>query len=1011
MLVKLFPEMTTEIASQIALQHFGLNVKAFALQGDEDENFKLTAENGKQYLLKISKAKTSERFLHFQNAILNHVASKAKTVNVSTIIVNNQGKALTPLTVSEEKRTARLFTWLPGRLWANVNPKTSNLRFSLGEKAGELTKVLQDFEHPQANRNFDWNLADSLWTQKYTDLFKDIEKDMVLYFQKRFQAIQNTYQSLPKSIVHNDLNDYNILVSENLKNPEVTGIIDFGDTVYTQTVNDLAIVIAYAIMNTPDPLAAAVEIVQGYHSKYKLSEKELECLYTLIGMRLITTVTKAALRRADVSKNVYHFISEHDAWQLLKHWYGTYESFVLYNFRNACGYTPHPKEQLFKEWISNNRISLHTLFPTLKIKSVVNIDMSIGSTWLGNKEEYSDSDITEYKLKHIEKEHPESILANGYLETRPFYTTNAFKMNGNNGPQYRTVHLGTDFWVDAKTPLHAAYDGKVVILHHNDYLKDYGPLMVLEHKFSGNHFYTLYGHLTLSSLHMTEIGQEVKQGDLIGYIGDPSENGIWTPHLHFQMMLDLLGNTENYPGVAFPSEKNVWKSICQNPGLLFIEKTHETPETYSNEEIISFRKDHLGKGLSLSYSEPLNIVRGEGVYLIDSDGKKYIDTANNVNHVGHQHPKVVAAGQQQMAVLNTNTRYLHKEIVRYAEALLKKLPNELSVLHFVNSGSEANELALRMAKIITQQQDILAIETGYHGNTNAVMDVSSYKFEGKGGFPKPEHTHILPLPDAYRGKHTDANCGITYADYADKAVQDVKEKNRGVAAFIGESMISCGGQIVPPKNYFKEVYKTVREAGGLCIADEVQTGFGRMGKTFWAFELFDVTPDIVTMGKPAGNGHPLAVVACTKEVAEKFNSGMEFFNTFGGNPVSCAIGRTVLEVIEDEKLQENALKTGAFLKSELLQLQKEFPIIGDVRGEGLFLGFELNDSAKKPLAEHATYLSDRMKTLGVLMSTDGPDYNVLKIKPPMVFSKEHAEELINKLRIVLGEDFMKFYEA
>ena len=1001
--------MTTETASQIALEYYNLNVQATPLQGDEDENFKLTTKNGTHYLLKVSAQDTAIDFLKFQTALLNHIATKKASVILPEIYHNIHQEAETFVQISGELKTVRVLTWLPGRLWANVNPRTSTLRFSLGKKAGALTKTLQDFDHQEAHRSFDWNLTDSLWTKKYTDLFKDIEKDMVSFFQKRFLELQPSYQSLPKSVVHNDLNDYNVLVSENLKNPEVTGIIDFGDAVYTQTVNDLAIAIAYAIMNTPDPLAAAVEVVKGYHTEYMLSEKELECLYTLVGMRLVTTVTKAALRRADVSKNVYHFISEHDAWQLLKHWYGTYENFVLYTFRNACGYTPHPKEHQFQEWVQENKISLNTLFPTIEIKNVVNVDMSIGSTWLGNKEEYSDTDITEYKLKQIEKKYPKSILANGYLETRPFYTTKAFMMDGNNGPQYRTVHLGTDFWVDAKTPLHAAYDGKVVILHHNDYLKDYGPLLVLEHQFEAGQFYTLYGHLTLLSLTLTTIGQEVKKGDLIGYIGDASENGIWTPHLHFQVMLDLLGNTENFPGVAFPTEKNVWKSICQNPGLLFTEKTQNTLENYTNQEIISFRNDHLGKGLSLSYTTPLNIVRGEGVYLIDSDGKKYIDTANNVNHVGHQHPKVVTAGQQQMAVLNTNTRYLHSEIIKYAKALLKKLPKELSVLHFVNSGSEANELALRMAKTSTNQKDILAIETGYHGNTNAVMDVSSYKFDGKGGFAKPQHTHILPLPDSFRGKHTEDDCGLAYAEYASKTIEELKKQNRSIAAFIGESMISCGGQIVPPKNYFKEVYKSVRSVGGICIADEVQTGFGRMGKTFWAFELFDVIPDIVTMGKPAGNGHPLAVVACTKEVAEKFNTGMEFFNTFGGNPVSCAIGRTVLQVIEEENLQANAFEIGNYLKSELLELQKEFSIIGNVKGEGLFLGFELTTSNKNPLPEHAAYLSDRMKTLGVLMSTDGPDYNVLKIKPPMVFSKENAEEVVSKLKIVFKEDFMQSF--
>jgi 4-aminobutyrate aminotransferase-like enzyme len=455
-----------------------------------------------------------------------------------------------------------------------------------------------------------------------------------------------------------------------------------------------------------------------------------------------------------------------------------------------------------------------------------------------------------------------------------------------------------------------------------------------------------------------------------------------------------------------PSEKEIRRSICPGPNLGFTEEIPQTKPKYTDAEIINFRRKHLGKSLSLSYATPLHIVRGEGVYLIDTDGKKYLDTANNVNHVGHQHPKVVAAGQRQMAVLTTNTRYLHEEIIAYTDALLKKLPKEHSVLHIVNSGSEANELALRMARTITKSNHMLAIEVGYHGNTNATMDVSSYKFDHTGGSGKPDTTHILPLPDPYRGKHTGPNCGTDYANYAQSHIDRLKSKGETIAGFIGESMISCGGQIVPPANYFKDVYKAVRAAGGICISDEVQTGFGRMGKTFWAFELYDVIPDIVTMGKPAGNGHPLAVVACTREVADAFDTGLEFFNTFGGNPVACAIGRSVLEVIEDENLQQNALDVGAFLKSELKRLQKLHPIIGDVRGEGLFLGFEINDLNKSPLPEQAAYLANRMKELGILISTDGPDNNVIKIKPPIVFSKENAQELILRLDTVFGEDFM-----
>ena len=995
-------KVTPKQASKIASEHFNISAESSKLDGYLDENFLLKTTSDEKFILKISSKENQEQ-LDFQIQILNHLSTKKHAVSLSEVVPNKDGKQLTKL---QNNKTARVLTWLSGRLWATVNPKTESLRNSLGEAAGSLTMALQDFDHPAAHRNIDWDITNSTWTSKHINRFSGKQKEIVQHFQNRFEKIQSTYKNLPKSIVHNDLNDYNILVSEDLNSPKVSGFIDFGDSLFTQTINDLAIVLAYAIMSLPDPLSAALEVIKGYNKHYKLSEKELECLYILVGMRLVTTVTNASLKKEKFPKDDYFVISEKPAWDLLEKWFNVNENFAYYSFRNACGYSAHPLEKKFVNWTKNNQVSLKTIFPTVVYEKVANLDMSVGSTLLGNQSEYNDPEVSEFKLKQFRKRHPRTILLNGYLEARPFYTTEAFKSEGNNGPQYRTVHLGTDFWVPVKTPVQAPYDGTVKIIHHNNYDKDYGPMLILEHTFNGGKFYSLYGHLSLMSLEILKVGQKVKQGDRIAYIGKPSENGNWAPHLHFQLILDLLGNNENFNGVAFPSKVEIWKSLCPNPNFIFKEELNTSKERISEEKIINFRKDHLGKGLSLSYDKPLHIVRGEDVYLIDIEGRKYLDTVNNVNHVGHQHPKVVAAGQKQMAVLNTNTRYLHEEIIGYAEALLKKLPPHLSVIHIVNSGSEANELALRMVKTVTGNKDILAIEVGYHGNTNAVMDVSSYKFEGEGGFPKPETTHILPLPDSFRGKYSGADCGIDYANHAKEIIQNLKVEGKKIAGFIGETMISCGGQIVPPKNYFKEVYKHVREAGGICIADEVQTGFGRMGKTFWAFELYDVQPDIVTMGKPAGNGHPLAIVACTKEVAEKFNTGMEYFNTFGGNPVSCAIGRAVLEVIETENLQQNALEVGGYLKKELKNLQKIFPIIGDVRGEGLFLGFELNDSEKNPLPEYASYLANRMKQLGILMSIDGPDHNVLKIKPPMVFSKVNTEELIFRLKTVFGEDFM-----
>lgn len=425
----------------------------------------------------------------------------------------------------------------------------------------------------------------------------------------------------------------------------------------------------------------------------------------------------------------------------------------------------------------------------------------------------------------------------------------------------------------------------------------------------------------------------------------------------------------------------------------------------SPQKIMETRRRHLGKALSLSYKNPLKIVRGFMQYLYDHEGRAYLDTVNNVCHVGHCHPRVVRAAQQQMAVLNTNTRYLHDNIVEYAQRLCALLPEPLSVCYFVCSGSEANELAIRMARTHTKSSDFIVVDHAYHGNTNAVIDISPYKFDGPGGTGAPDHVHKVSMPGLYRGpykaNHPDA--GKKYAEEVGKAVEDIRKKGKQPAAFMCESLMGVAGQVLLPDNYLKEAFNHVRKAGGVCIADEVQVGFGRVGTHMWGFQTQDVVPDIITLGKPIGNGHPLAAVVTTPEIAASFANGMEYFNTFGGNPVSCAVGLAVLDVVADEKLQENALNVGAHMKAGLEGLKKKHPLIGDVRGTGLFLGIELvkDRETLTPAAEEAAAIAGQMKEKGILVSVDGPLYNVLKIKPPLVFSEANADLYIAALDEIL----------
>ena len=418
----------------------------------------------------------------------------------------------------------------------------------------------------------------------------------------------------------------------------------------------------------------------------------------------------------------------------------------------------------------------------------------------------------------------------------------------------------------------------------------------------------------------------------------------------------------------------------------------------NHNEILDLRSKHLGPSLSIAYDEPLHIVRGAGQYLFDAKGNRYLDCVNNIQHVGHCHPKVVEAAQSQYETLNTNTRYLDETIVSYAKNITSTLPAGLEVCFFTNSGSEANDLALRMARECSKSKETIVLDGAYHGNLSSLIEISPYKHNGPGGNGAPDHVHVIPMPDSFRGKYRGEDCGDRYIDEVITAVNNIQDNDKKVSAFISEALMGCGGQLILPEGFLQKAFELVKKDGGLCIADEIQIGFGRMGSHFWGFESESVVPDIVTMGKSMGNGHPLSAVVTTKEIADKFNNGMEYFNSFGGNPVSCAVGQAVLDVIKDESLQDHALKVGDYLLEQLQQLKQHHDIIGDVRGRGLFIGIELNrDEDLTPADTEAHNIINRMKEKGVLLSTDGPDHNVIKIKPPIVFNIENAEELVKKL--------------
>lgn len=411
------------------------------------------------------------------------------------------------------------------------------------------------------------------------------------------------------------------------------------------------------------------------------------------------------------------------------------------------------------------------------------------------------------------------------------------------------------------------------------------------------------------------------------------------------------------------------------------------------------RTDHFSAALSLSYVEPIQMNRSAFQYMYDSEGNTFLDAYNNIMLAGHCHPKVVRAGQRTMAKLNTNTRYVYEELLVYSEKLLSKFPKKLNKVFLVNSGSAASDLAIRMATTYTKKSKVMVLEHGYHGNTRMGIDISHYKYNHKGGTGKQEYIIQTPMPNAFgSGFRDDGEAGMHFAD---QTIAQIKPYKNEISAFIAEPIVGCGGQVPLASGYLQKVYPVIRQQGGICISDEVQVGFGRLGDYFWGFEMHNVVPDMVIIGKPMGNGHPIGAVVTTTEIAANFDNGLEFFSSFGGNPISCAIGNAVLDVIDEESLRAHAKKVGDHLIQGLKKLQNKFEEIADIRGSGLFLGVEIVDEQGKPNTKLASKIKNELRQKFILISTDGPYDSVLKIKPPLSFTKKDANTVVEAIHKVL----------
>lgn len=1042
------PELTPERAREFAREVYGLEGEVRELPSDRDRNFRIRPSGfsghpdsagddpAPAYVLKVLSASEDPAVLDLQHRALERVAEREPDLAVPRLVETGDGRETATVRAEDGRgHPARLLTWLPGRPMAGVRPRLPRLLHSLGRHLGRLDRALEGLEHPAAERDFHWDPhRGAEVVQERMEYVEDASRRELLdsHLGRIRERLGPLRADLPVQVIHNDANDRNVLVeagpaSELRDAVRLAGVVDYGDMIRTWRAAEPAVAAAYAALGREDPARAVRPLVEGYHDARPLAEAEVEALAPLMALRLCMSVAVAAKQKRAEPENEYLTVTEDAAWRALERLEEASWSEARCLFRETCGLPPSPRAERVAAWLEENGgRAAPVVDPDPAESPTVTFDLSVGSLEDADLPLGADAAAWTDALFGRMEERGAEVGLGRYGETRRWYTDPVFQeepapgsYGGDEGgeaagsppeaPEPRTVHLGVDLFVEPGTPVRAPLAGTVHSVADHDGRLDYGPTLILEHDAGGTPFFTLYGHLDPGVLDRWEAGDRVERGERIARVGRAERNGGWAPHLHLQVAAELLGRADTFPGVARPAERELWTALSPDPNLLLgIEGLEPAPPPAGSAELLPARERHLGPNLSLSYERPLTIVRGSGPYLFDQNGRRYLDGRNNVPHVGHAHPRVARAAARQEATLNTDTRYLHPALTEYVGRLLERFPDPLDTCWLTCTGSEANELALRMARAWTGTRETVVLEGAYHGNTNALVEISPYKYRGEGGFEPPGHVHEVPMPDPYRGRYRGRTreTGQKYAEHVMRTVGRLDQEGRGPAAFVAEPLMGCGGQIVPPPGFLEEAFRHVREAGGICVADEVQTGFGRVGTDFWAFETQGVVPDVVTIGKPMGNGHPVAAVVTTSEVAERFDTGMEYFNTFAGSPVSCRVGSAVLDVIEEEGLQERALRVGDRLEEGLGELAERHPVLGDVRGRGLFLGAELvrDPEERLPATDRARYVVERLLDHRILLSTDGPDHNVLKIKPPLAFGPGDADRMLSALDAVLGED-------
>jgi 4-aminobutyrate aminotransferase-like enzyme/Ser/Thr protein kinase RdoA (MazF antagonist) len=955
--ITICPNFSIEEAALVLNDNWHINGVLKPLDSYLDQNFLVQTKEGKKYVLKIANVETPENWLDLQHKVLLHLQSEQIPKTVALI----SGSEM----LFYELHWWRVLEFIEGQMLSNVPYHSEKLITNIGAFAGDLSKKMVSFSHPAADRPIQWDLQNASklilnWIEFVEDsATKETILDIVNVMKRQSSDLAN----LRKSVIHADLTRYNILLND--AGDAVQGLIDFGDVCWSWTIGELAVLLLESVITgTSTPYSDAYAVVKTYHEIFPITVKEAELLFPLIQLRSALIVCASARQLSLEPDNEYvrkQSVVDLNTFKTLSI---EKNAFATALFKEACGFN-----------VSSVKLKKNTHLLLNKECDLPFVAISPISD-IYDEGAWNDTVICK---KNINK-----ILKNGYGYSE--YLTPIIQSFDTNLSETQTVSLGIFVFAPFATTVFAPFD---LI-----FIKQIGRKLIFKGE---DYYFNIFGIDALFNEN-----QNIKAGAVLGTVALENENTPYPSHCYVQ--IDKSGTA---PAFCHPSEVKGWELLCENPIFLLGITTDVALQNNDSAHLAERRAAIIQQAQEYYYQKPMNLVRGWKQYLFDENGLMYLDAINNVTHIGHSHPKITLAATNQLKKLNTNARFLYKDNIEYAEKLLSYFPDSLQVVFFTCTGSEANDLALRLARSYTNQNDVIVIDGEYHGNTTAVDEISTCLMDNPTASKSVRSfTHPLIQPNVYRGKYreNEPNVADLYASDVTNKVLAIQSQGRGLAAFISESLLGSGGGVEMPKTYLEKVYQLVRDAGGVCIADEVQIGFGRMGTHFWGFEKEGVVPDIVTLGKPMGNGYPIAAVITTREIADAYKKKYTYFNTYAGNAVACQIASAVLEVIEEEKLQENALKVGQFLKNEFEKLIPEFDCVGAVYGHAMYLGVDIvsDKKTRKPDSSKALLICEAMKKKGIIIYPTGDYYNILKIKPPLCFTQNNAQFLIETIKEIFS---------